>query len=71
MGAVGWIGHASQGKVDYPVLVLMGAGAMVGSWYGAKLTGKVNLNTLILTMGFVLLAVGLLLAYRGVLPLFQ
>ena len=31
MGAVGWIGHASQGKVDYPVLVLMGAGAMVGS----------------------------------------
>ena len=71
MGAVGWIGHASQGKVDYPVLVLMGAGAMVGSWYGAKLTGKVNLNTLILTMGFVLLAVGLLLAYRGALPLFQ
>ena len=71
MGAVGWIGHASQGKVDYPVLVLMGASAMIGSWYGAKLTGKVNLNTLILTMGFVLLAVGLLLAYRGVLPLFQ
>ena len=69
MGAVGWIGHASQGQVDYPVLVLMGGSAMIGSWYGSKLTGRVNLNTLILTMGFVLIAVGFLLAYRGALPL--
>lgn len=69
MGTVGWVGHATQGKVDYPLLIFMGAFAIVGSWYGAKLTGRVNLNTLILVMGFVLLIVGLLLAYRGIAPL--
>ena len=68
MGTVGWVGHATQGKVDYPLLILMGTFAMAGSWYGAKLTGRVNLNTLILVMGFVLLVVGLLLAYRGITP---
>ena len=66
LGALGWIGHATQGKVDYPILILMGVVAMIGSWYGATLTGKVNLNTLILTMGFVLVVVGFLLAYKGV-----
>ena len=69
MGTVGWVGHATQGKVDYPLLIFMGAFAIIGSWYGAKLTGRVNLNTLILVMGFVLLIVGLLLAYRGITPL--
>ena len=68
MGAVGWVGHATQGNVDYPLLVLMGATAMIGSWYGAKLTCRVNLNTLLLAMGIVLVAVGCLLAHRGPLP---
>ena len=66
LGALGWIGHATQGKVDYPILILMGLTAMIGSWYGATLTGKVNLNTLILTMGFVLIFVGFLLTYKGI-----
>ncbi len=67
MGSVGWIGHAAQGNVDYPLLGGMGLAGMVGTFYGAKLTGRVTLNTLILTMGWVLLVVGLLLlaeAYR-------
>ena len=68
MGAVGWVGHITQDKVDYPLLVFMGVAAIAGSWYGARLTGKVNLNTLILTMGFVLIIVGALLAYRGIIP---
>ena len=68
MGALGWVGHATKGNVDYPLLVIMGATALIGSWFGAKLTGKVNLNALILTMGFVLVIVGLLLAYRGIIP---
>ena len=68
MGAVGWVGHITQDKVDYPLLVFMGVAAIAGSWYGARLTGKVNLNTLILTMGFVLIIVGVLLAYRGIIP---
>ena len=68
MGSVGWLGHALQGQVDYPLLVLMGGGAMAGSYYGARLTGRVSLTTLILTMGWVLLVVGALLigqAYRS------
>ena len=67
MGSVGWIGHAAQGNVDYPLLGGMGLAGMAGTFYGAKLTGRVTLNTLILTMGSVLLVVGLLLlaeAYR-------
>ena len=65
MGSLGWIGHALQGQVDYALLVLMGAAAMVGSYYGAKLTGRVSLNTLISAMGWVLLVVGGLLAARA------
>ena len=67
MGSVGWIGHAAQGNVDYQLLGGMGLAGMAGTFYGAKLTGRVTLNTLILTMGSVLLVVGLLLlaeAYR-------
>ena len=61
MGALGWIGHAFQGQVDYPMLALMGSAGMVGSYYGASFTGRVQLTTLIKVMGFVMLAVGILL----------
>ncbi len=65
IGAFGWVGHVLQGEVDYALLVLMGAAAMIGSYYGAKLTGRVQLTNLILAMGLVLLAVGAILAIRG------
>lgn len=65
MGSLGWVGHVIQGQVDYPLLVLMGGGAMVGSYYGARLTGRVSLNALILTMGWVLLIVGVLLIWQA------
>lgn len=61
MGAVGWVGHVVQGQVDYFLLLLMGPAAMVGSYYGARLTGRVSLDRLIMTMAVVLLAVGVLL----------
>lgn len=66
MGSVGWIGHVVQGHVDYPLLALMGSSAMVGSYYGARLTGRVSLDTLLGAMGWVLLVVGVLLVWRGV-----
>ena len=66
MGSVGWIGHAIKGDVDYQLLILMGSGAAVGSYYGAKLTGKVDLATLVGAMGYVLLMVGVILIWRGV-----
>ncbi len=65
MGSLGWVGHALHGQVDYQLLLLMGAGAAVGSYYGAKLTGRVELTTLVSAMGYVLLAVGAILMWRG------
>ena len=65
MGSLGWVGHVARGQVDYPLLIMMGAAAMVGSYLGAKLTGRVELNTLILAMGVVLIVVGALLSWRG------
>lgn len=65
MGSVGWVGHVVQGQVNYPLRGLMGAGAMVGSYYGARLTGKVSLDALIKTMGVVLLVVGPLLMWSA------
>lgn len=65
MGSVGWVGHVVQGQVNYPLIGLMGGSAMVGSYYGAKLTGKVAMDTLIKTMGVVLLVVGPLLIWQA------
>ena len=66
MGSLGWIGHAIKGDVDYQLLLIMGVGAAVGSYFGAKLTGKVDLATLVGAMGYVLVAVGVILIWRGV-----
>ena len=66
MGTLGWVGHVAVGEVDYVTLICMGAAAMVGSNIGARLTGRVRLDTLILSMGAVLIVVGALLVWRGV-----
>ncbi len=65
MGALGWVGHVAQGQVDFIMVALMGAAGMAGSYYGAKLTGRVSLDNLVLVMGVVLLAVGGLLIWQG------
>ncbi len=70
IGAFGWVGHVLQGEVDYALLALMGSAAMIGSYYGAKLTGRVQLTNLILAMGLVLLVVGLFLTVRGATDVF-
>lgn len=66
IGASGWVGHVIRGQVDYALLALMGAAAMVGSYYGAKLTGRVRLNGLLFAMGLVLMVVGALLVWQGI-----
>ncbi len=65
MGAAGWLAYAYRGEVDYPLLVLMGAGAMAGSYYGARLTGRASVRTLLLTMGWVLMAVAVALGWQA------
>jgi len=44
----------------------MGLSGMAGTYIGARLTGRVSLNSLMLTMSGVLLAVGILLINDGV-----
>ena len=66
MGSVGWVGHFIHGEVDYSLLVPMGIAAMIGSYLGARLTGRVSLGALITTMGWVLLAVGGVLVWQGI-----
>ena len=70
IGAFGWVGHVLHGEVDYALLALMGAAARIGSYYGAKLTGRVQLTNLILAMGLVLLVVGIFLTVRGGIDVF-
>ena len=65
MGSVGWIGHAVQGQVSYPLLLLMGGSAMVGSYYGSRHTGRVSRDALVGAMGIVMLAVGVLLVWQA------
>jgi uncharacterized membrane protein YfcA len=64
LGLAGFVGHGLRGEVDFPLLIAMAATAMVGSWYGAKLTGKVDLEVLIKVIGWVLVLVGAVLVGR-------
>ena len=66
LGSMGWIAHATRGEVDYLVLILMGVGAMIGSQYGAKLTGRVNVKTRILVMGIVLTLIGVVMFSQAI-----
>lgn len=61
MGGSGWTGHALRGQVDYPLLVLMGATAIAGSYHGAKLTGRISRRSLLHLLALVLAVVGALL----------
>ncbi len=61
LGTAGFLGHGIRGEIDVPLIVFMGPAAMVGSYYGARLTGRVRLATLIAVIGLVLVGVGALL----------
>ena len=65
MGASGWVGHIAQGQVDYPLAALMALAAIAGVNIGARLTGRVGLRSLVMSMGIVLILVGALMVWRG------
>jgi uncharacterized membrane protein YfcA len=65
LGVAGWVGHATTGSVDYPMLALMGSLAMVGTVIGTRLTGSLSLRALLRLMAVVLGIVGLLLLARA------
>ena len=65
LGAFGFIGHGIQGELDLIVLAVMAVPAMVGTYLGARLTGRISVNGLLMVMAAVLLAVGVLLIIDG------
>jgi uncharacterized membrane protein YfcA len=66
LGVAGFVGHGLSGTVDMPLAVVMSTTALAGSVLGARLTGRMRLDTLVHLIGFVLTAVGVLLLFNAV-----
>ena len=66
LGLSGFTGHGLMGEVDVALAAAMGAAALVGGYLGARLTGKVRLDALILAIGIVLTVVGVVLLVTAV-----
>ena len=70
LGIFGFIGHGIHGEVDLPLLLVMASTGMIGSNIGARFTGRVSVQSLVLVLAWVMLAVGLILVVRGGSDLF-
>lgn len=57
MGVSGLIGHIINNNIDYPILLIMGSGAMVGGYLGARYTDRFSERTLKHIIGLVLIVV--------------
>ena len=53
-GVLGMIGRLVHGQVDFQILIVMGITAGVGSYYGARLTGRMRPDILRMLIGLVL-----------------
>ena len=58
-GLFGFVGHLLHLEVDWPLLIILGSTSMLGSYLGAKQTGKVSRRTLMRGMGAVMIATSL------------
>lgn len=67
MGATGWIGHIVHGQVDYPLMTVLAASAMAGVSLGSKYTGRLSERRLVMTMGLVMISIGVILMGRVIL----
>jgi uncharacterized membrane protein YfcA len=61
MGATGLVAHAARGNVDYPLMFLLASSAMIGAAIGSRYTERVSRQSLIVTMGVVMMGIGVLL----------
>jgi uncharacterized membrane protein YfcA len=64
MGSTGMIGHVLNHNVDYVILMVMGPGAMLGAYLGAKFTNRFNDSTLKFIIGLVLVIVAISMFWR-------
>ena len=67
VGASGFAGKLINGDADLLLIVLLGVTGMVGSYLGARRTGRMNTNNLRLAIGVVLLAVAPFMGVRAAL----
>ena len=65
MGALGWLGHVLHTRPDLALLVILLGPAIVGSYYGAKFTGRISINLLLLVMGVLLTGSGCMMLLRA------
>ena len=65
MGALGWLGHVLHTRPDLALLVILLGPAIVGSYYGAKFTGRISINLLLLVMGILLTGSGCMMLLRA------
>ena len=70
MGALGWLGHVLHTRPDLLLLIILLAPAVVGSYMGAKFTGRISVNLLLLIMGSLLTASGCMMLWRAASVLF-
>jgi uncharacterized membrane protein YfcA len=68
MGISGLIGHVINNNIDYFILVIMGSGAMIGGYIGARYTNRFSERSLKRIIGLVLIVVAATL-FSGVLGL--
>jgi uncharacterized protein len=64
MGSIGMIGHVLNHNVDYIIVMVMGSGAMLGAYIGAKFTNRFNDTTLKFIIGLVLVIVAISMFWR-------
>jgi uncharacterized membrane protein YfcA len=65
LGVAGFVGHAVQMEVDWPVLAVGIAAAVPGAWLGARLTGRMSERVLERAIGAALVAVGVAIAIEA------
>ncbi len=64
MGIPGLIGHIINSNIDYPVLILMGSGAMMGGYLGARYTNRFSERGLKRIIGMALIIVAITMFIR-------
>lgn len=66
-GTFGFVGHALNSNFDIPVMAVMGATGMVGSYIGATQTGRMNPATMRLIIAVMLTAVTPIVIVRAII----
>lgn len=66
LGLAGFVTHAWEDGVDWPVLAAGLVGALPGGWLGARMTGRLPESVLRTTLGVVLVAVAVAFAVDAV-----